>query len=533
MKKPGILTGALAGALLTGALIAILSLASRVAGVPFVPFDIFDWTARALPGAVVTFGIDTMVGLIRTFELGEISTAAKTAEQMMAIMGPWLAGIVAGAVLFAVLRRWEKRPAYLPGLLLGGAVALLVLLIRASLGQPAPAGPIISALWIVAAFLGWGAALTWAYNRLAAAPAGDEEQRAEVYGIDRRSFMIRLGGATAVITIAGAGLGRWAARGAERVRGEPWSATHRLSNAGADVRPAPGTRPEFTPVAEHYRIDINTSPPVIPEAEWRLSISGLVEQPREFTLAQLQRYPAMDQFITLRCISNPIGGDLISTQRWTGVSMQRFLPELGLTPSATHLHMRSADGYDEVVSIEEINADERIMLAYAWDGLPLPTEHGFPLRIYIPNVYGMKQPKWIESIEAIDHWVPGYWVRRGWDREAVMKAVSVIDTVATDMMMIEADENMRIPIGGIAHAGARGVSKVEVRVDDGPWREAELREPLSGLTWVIWRYDWPFREGSHTFTVRCFDGDGTPQIAETTPVRPDGATGLDSETAML
>jgi Oxidoreductase molybdopterin binding domain len=262
-------------------------------------------------------------------------------------------------------------------------------------------------------------------------------------------------------------------------------------------------------------------------------VSGLVERPLALTLEQLQSYEPMHQFITLSCISNPVGGDLIGTQRWTGVSLQRLLPDLRLKPGATHLKMRSADQFFEVVSLDAIKADPRIMLTYAWDGVPLPREHGFPLRIYIPDIHGMKQPKWIESIEATDHWEPGYWVERGWNKVAQMHATSVIDTVAVDMTMISTDHRKLVPIGGIAHAGARGISKVEVQVDGGPWERAELRAPLSELTWVIWRYDWPFRSGRHTFTVRCYEGNGTPQIATPSPPEPNGATGLDTKSMML
>jgi hypothetical protein len=173
------------------------------------------------------------------------------------------------------------------------------------------------------------------------------------------------------------------------------------------------------------------------------------------------------------------------------------------------------------------------MLTYAWDGLPLPEKHGFPLRIYIPDHYGMKQPKWIESIEAIDHWEPGYWVVRGWDREARVKGTSVIDTVASNMMIAQPSREMRIPVGGIAYAGALGISKVEVSVDNGAWTPVELRTPLSGLTWVIWRYDWPIERGKHTFAVRCFDGSGTAQIAREAPPDPSGATGLDTRSVMF
>ena len=173
------------------------------------------------------------------------------------------------------------------------------------------------------------------------------------------------------------------------------------------------------------------------------------------------------------------------------------------------------------------------MLTYAWDGVPLRREHGFPLRIYIPDVYGMKQPKWIESIEFTDHWEPGFWVERGWNKVAQMRATSVIDTVAVDMTIIAADRRKLVPIGGIAHAGARGISKVEVQVDNGPWEQALIRTPLSQLTWAIWRYDWPFRPGKHAFTVRCYDGNGLLQIAAPNPPEPGGATGLSSRSLML
>jgi hypothetical protein len=209
------------------------------------------------------------------------------------------------------------------------------------------------------------------------------------------------------------------------------------------------------------------------------------------------------------------------------------LEEVGPGADATHLRIDSADDFFEILRLDDALADDRIMLTYAWDGLPLATGHGFPVRIYIPDRYGMKQPKWIESIQLMDHDEEGYWVRRGWDKEARMRARSIIDTVGTDMMIGEVGEATVVPIGGMAHAGARGISRVEVRVDDGPWNTAQIREPLSDTTWVLWRYDWPFQTGDHTLTVRCFEADGTPQIARRSPVRPSGATGLHHEEIML
>ncbi len=529
-NRPGILSGAVVGAMLMTSLIAVFYLAWRLAGLPFAPFDIFDWMARKLPGSVVTFGIDAIVYVIRVLHLGPTAETAKFAEKTMAIVGLLVVGAISGALLFAFLREFRGYYAPLIGAIIGAAVGAPVALISRSVGQTATAGPITSSVWILAAFMIWGAVLGWNYRRLRA------ECATEAARIDRRRFLIRLGGATAVITVAGAVVGALAVGRRRRtvVEGERWSANHALPNAAAEVNPAPGTRPEFTPLEQHYRIDINTIPPAIKQDGWRLKISGLVENPLAFTLDDLRgKYEPSHLFITLACISNPIGGDLIGTTRCTGVSLQRLLPDWKLKVEATHLKIRSADGFFEVVPLETVKADERVMLTYAWDGAPLLTEHGFPLRIYIPNLYGMKQPKWIESIEATDHWEPGYWVERGWDAQARMKATSVIDTVAVDMMIVQADESTLVPIGGIAHAGARGVSKVEVQVDGGEWREARLRAPLSGLTWVIWRYDWPFQKGRHTFTVRCYDGEGAPQIVEEAPPAPSGASGLHSKRVMF
>jgi DMSO/TMAO reductase YedYZ molybdopterin-dependent catalytic subunit len=413
------------------------------------------------------------------------------------------------------------------------------MLISYHAGQTASVPSAVSVLWILFAFLVWGAAFGWAYLRLHAAGAtrvpGEAVTAAQASAerVNRRQFLIRLGGATATITVAGAAVGVLAQDFRRRRMVGPlmerWSATHALPNAAAPVKPVPGTRPEFTPLDRHYRIDINTIPPAVDESQWVLNVTGLVEKPLTLTLMELRRYEPLHQFITLACISNPVGGDLIGTTRWTGVSLQRLLPDLRLQSTATHLKIRSVDGFYEVVPLEVIRSDGRVMLVYEWDGVPLLREHGFPLRIYIPDVYGMKQPKWIESLEATDRWEPGYWVVRGWDKTAGMKTTSVIDTVAVNMTIIDASREILVPIGGIAHAGARGISKVELQVDDGPWQEAMLRTPLSHLTWVVWRHDWPFQSGEHTFTVRCYDGNGTLQITTPSPPEPSGATGLHSK----
>ena len=531
-KVPGALAGAGVGLLVTAPLVAILYLAWRVLGLPFVPFAAFDQLTRLLPGPVITFAIESMVRVIRALHLGATATVAKTAEQTIAVLLVLAAGCLAGALLFFVVRRW-RIGALRAGVVVGALAAVLAFVV--TLGYRSAAHPAIGGAWAALAFLAWGAALGWVRAALdrPRAPLG-QGAAVEVSRADRRWFLIRLGEASATVTVVGAGLGvlvgRWTtgrtgapARGAKVV----------LPNADDPVKPAPGTRPEYTPLERHYRIDITTSPPVIREDSWRLKIGGLVDRPMELTLDDLRRYESMEQYVTLSCISNPVAGDLIGTTLWKGVSFKRLLPDFKVRPDATHLKINAADGFYEFVALADINADERVMLAYEWDGQPLLPEHGFPLRIYIPDRYGMKQPKWIESMEALDHSEAGYWVKRGWDQEARMKATAVIDTIAVDMMIGQATSQTLIPVGGIAHAGARGISKVEVRVDEGEWRKALLRRPLSALTWVVWRYDWPFQKGKHTLTVRCFDGNGTPQITEEAPPHPSGASGLHSKSVML
>jgi len=212
--------------------------------------------------------------------------------------------------------------------------------------------------------------------------------------------------------------------------------------------------------------------------------------------------------------------------------VQDVLAEAKVKPEARYLKINSGDGFYETVELDLINSDERIMFCYNWDGNPLPSEHGYPLRIWIPDRYGMKQPKWITSIEVTDEYEEGYWVERGWDEVAQVKATSVIDTVAVNAVF-ESGGSQVVPVGGIAYTGDRGISKVEVRMDSGPWQEAKLRSPLSETTWVIWRIDWPFEADAHTFEVRCIESDGTSQIEQQAKSRPAGATGIHSKEANL
>lgn len=547
-RKPSIALGAVIGGLLTAPLLALIYVGQQFAGLPFLPSDFFNPVRDLTPGDIIVGTIQLMVEVILSLNLGRVDIVAKAIETAMAIGMVFVVGVISGAVFFAIFNRTASNQWRVGGIIGGLIVGVPMALISYFLGVTSTVEPrLIGSIWLIALFVVWGWAHAFVYRRLAeGSKAKQAAANARVEALNRRQFLVSLGAASATITVVGAGLGAL-------LRRDDSSATSLASasasedevavdtyptppNSNDPVIPAPGTRAEITPVADHYRIDIATIPPIIDERDWILpfytTLGGEERLLAEFTLDELKAYEPISDFITMSCISNRIGGDLISTTYWTGVSLQRLLQDVPLPEGATHLKISSADGFDETVALNLVNNDARVMLAYYWAGRPLETKHGFPLRIHVPDLYGMKQPKWITRIDVLDADQEGYWVRRGWDEVARVRTTSVIDTVAVDMMIIEDDQQL-IPIGGIAWSGARGISRVEVRVDDGEWQEARVRAPNGDRTWVIWRYDWPFAEGRHTFEVRCLEGDGSQQLEAERGVRPSGATGIHSQVVTI
>jgi DMSO/TMAO reductase YedYZ molybdopterin-dependent catalytic subunit len=554
MVRDPLRTGALLGLLLTLPLTAVMDLASAATSVRFPPFDMFEWLTRILPGGMVIFGIDALVAVLGGLGLS-LRTTAKTAEQGLALAFFVAGGVVAGLMLGGWFRLARGRDPLPRSLVVAGVVGLVIAdLVPASAPATGAPGSPATVAWVVALFLLWGGLFGLTWRRLGGlgkvwseegrqvrsdpepplAPGPGPEpamfagiQSPEVMRTsDRREFLVRIGGAAAVITVGGAGLAQLLRPTLSEAAtiAQPQVLPSRV---GAIV-PAPGTRPEITPVKDHYRIDIDLIPPSVDGRKWNLPITGLVEKPARLTLDGFEKGAYGEPqhlFITLECISNPIGGELISTTRWTGVPLRAVLQPLGPKPAARYASVRAKDGFHEIVPLDLAMGDQRVMLTYQWDGRPLPREHGYPLRIYIPDRYGMKQPKWITSIELTDRYEPGYWVERGWSQTAQVRTTSVIDTVAVKSVY-ERDGKKFVPVGGIAYAGARGISRVQVKVDEGQWTDAVVGQPLSGLTWVIWRYDWPFESGSHTFAVRAFDGLGELQVEKDQPPEPAGATGI-------
>lgn len=548
MRTPKLKYTILLGLISAPAVVAISYLGNTLTGLSFLPFDLFDWLTRVLPGSLVTFGIDSLVATLGALGLS-VSETAKVAEQVLAITMVIAIGPILGLLVGIAMRRFRAAPIQ-AAMVAGLPFFLLFLAVELALG---PSGSfLLSVVWLFILTAGWGGllayALEWMSGQVRVVATGDETQAAQEIDTGRREALLKLTGAAAGITLGAWGLGRLtqsevAAVVQDSGAGQPLPtaapATPGATQAATQsvdipatpsgrISVPPGTRPEITGNDEFYRIDINTRPPVIDGAGWQLEVDGLFQNARHLTIDDIMAYPAITQPITLSCISNRVAGDLIGTSYWTGARLRDILDDLQLAPEAGALVLEAEDGFYETVIAEDM-FDERTLLVYGMNGDTLPVEHGFPLRIYIANRYGMKQPKWIVRMEAVEAWQPGYWVERGWSREARPQIVSVIDTIAT-----EAAEEGLIPLGGIAWAGDRGIQRVEIQVDNGSWQEADLRTPpISTLTWVQWRYEWASEPGRHTFTVRATDGTGMLQTAEINDPHPDGATGYHSRSVTI
>ncbi len=289
-----------------------------------------------------------------------------------------------------------------------------------------------------------------------------------------------------------------------------------------DFVPVPQQTPEITSADTFYYVSKNlTSDPDVQVENWQLTISGRVQHPYALSYAELQRLPAVERFQTLACISNEVGGPYISTGKFRGARLADILNAAGLQPDSRELIFRSADGYSDSLHLAQALSPETLVV-YALNDAPLARAHGFPARLLIPGLYGMKNGKWLTSLEVGIGGYQGYWEQRGWTHEAVIKTMSRIDTP------LDGDRLTTRPtiIAGIAFAGDRGISRVDVTVDGGAtWQTAQMRRPLNALTWTLWQYPWTPTPGDHVIGVRAIDGQGHVQTQKTDAPLPSGASG--------
>jgi DMSO/TMAO reductase YedYZ molybdopterin-dependent catalytic subunit len=301
---------------------------------------------------------------------------------------------------------------------------------------------------------------------------------------------------------------------------------------------APLLASEITPTYLFYRIDIN---PIVPEVDvnsWNLLIKGMVDTPLKLSYEEIKSMSAIEEFVTLECISNKIGGDLIGTALWKGVRLKDILEKAKILPGVQYIVFRCSDGYDVGIPLNKGLMNETI-LAYEMNLAPLTSKHGFPVRAIVPGLYGMMNPKWITEIELVDKVYEGYWQRNGWSNIAEYNTGSSIvipGQAPIRNRFRNLDENLttnspsfsnRVPIAGIAFGGDKGISKVEVSTDGGKsWKTAKIKEPLSRYTWVLWTTGFiPEKVENYKIIVRATDKNGKVQSSELNKPFPDGATG--------
>ena len=445
-----------------------------------------------------------------------------------------------------------------PAVRLGGIVWLVLMLVLSPLVgagvlgislRGGPTGYLLTGLLLcgiyAAALAGMTAALRSAFIPHAADPskpkkaaqiARDERRRALLHNIAIGAAVVSLGGlAVQVRRFAFHSVPGTSAPDATSPD-EP-TAVQQQAAAIAQVARAqvgPSTDPAFATVAsklpaevtdaDHfYVISKNFSDPVVHSERWKIDVNGLVERPFSLTYADLIAMPSVTFLRTMECISNDIGGNLISNGEWTGVPLRMVLEQAGMKPGAIKVQFTAFDSYTTAIPLGEA-MEEQTILAYHLNGVPLPQRHGFPARLIFPAHFGMKNPKWITTITPTSDDYLGYWERQGWTDSSVVQTMSRIDTPTRTTELKVGVETI---IAGIAYAGNRGIAKAEVSTDDGEsWHEAALQPPLGPLTWVFWAYHWtPPKTGEFKVLVRATDGTGALQTAKSSPPIPTGATG--------
>jgi DMSO/TMAO reductase YedYZ molybdopterin-dependent catalytic subunit len=334
-------------------------------------------------------------------------------------------------------------------------------------------------------------------------------------GNDRRRFLKTIG--TGIVAV-----------GTSTLLGKDWVAVaHAVeSTLSAEGFPkVPGMTPEITPNDQFYQVSISwLGNPNLDVTQWRLTVGGLVENPSTLTYENLQILPAVEEYATLKCIGDPVDGKAMGNALWKGVRLRDLIDHAGgAKPGATEIILRAADSYSDSFPLKKA-LEKGTILAYRMNGVPLPKGHGYPARMIVPGIYGMKNVKWLTGLELADYDYKGYWERRGWSDVARYRTISRID-----LPKVTLASGKPAFIAGVAFAGDRGIRKVEVSLDNGSiWQKALVKPALSPYSWVLWAYPWADpKPGNYMVTARATDGTGALQESKSAPSFPRGAAGLD------
>ena len=505
---PAALTGGLAGLVAALAMTLVMLALRLLFGISPPPEMIPD---RLAP----TMSIEQFFALIgwfggynelKQFGIGSFLVGQLVVGTLLGVLYARLTGPGTGSAAADGVRRRLTFPVAIVAVAWVASLALLWPVLGTSFrGLPPGTARIVTALGLLAAYGTFGAVLVVAYRALR---ARSEHVDSEVgpTSVGRRALLVG-GVGLALAALSGAALRR----------------LYDLATFAYDGTRFMGPLTPITPNDLFYVVTKNVVDPSVERGLWRLEIGGLVDRPRTYRFDELAALPATTQQTTLMCISNGVGDGLMSNAEWTGVPLRSLLDQAGPRAGVVEVWLHGVDGYTDTFPLEKA-LDPTTLVVYEMNGQPLAENHGYPVRVIVPGMYGEKNVKWVTRIELVDRDVKGFYERQGWGPDFV---------VPTRSRFYEPDLSQPIQAGstvalrGIVFGGDRGVSRAEVSVDDGQtWQQAELEYPGTRLSWAIWRYAWrPAQPGDYRLAVRGVDGAGAPQPAEDLGIVPTGARG--------
>lgn len=457
-----------------------------------------------------TMSVDTFIKLLTQF--GGFNNLKKIGFGSV-LGGQIIVGLLGGVIYALIASRQRSRGLRFVFILVAALWLLSLVLLWPVLGThysglPPRSATLITATSLLVAYALYGLCLVVGYRIVSGHTSAPVVQHR-----GRRALL--LGGAGAVIGII-----------ANRI----WAQLYDRATFGYDGTQYRGEDVEFiTPNERFYVVTKNIIDPQVNPELWRLEIAGMVERPRAYTFQELTALPSINQETTLMCISNQVGGGLMSNAVWKGVPLRFLLENAGLKQDVSKVMLRAVDSYDDTIPIAKA-MEPTTLVVYEMNGAGLPFTHGYPVRLIVPGLFGEKSLKWITRIELVAKDIKGFYEKQGWGPDFTIPTHSRFD--GPDLSKpISLRSN--VPLKGVAFAGNRGVSRVEVSVDDGSnWQEAKINVPGTRLTWALWNYDWqPQQAGEYRLAVRATDGDGVLQIKEERWTAPHGATGYHKVTA--
>jgi DMSO/TMAO reductase YedYZ molybdopterin-dependent catalytic subunit len=499
-QRIGFAAGVIAAAVMLLAIVVLRFLS----GVESLPEIFAEGILVNLPGALFSAVLDAL------------QHSAKPLFYLAIGIGMLVVGGFLGR-LFAARPTWQRAVQIVLGVWVFFGVVVYTVLGGGIFGQYLQAGPVWHGGSLLIVFGVFGIALWHAYAWLAhrAVPAVPDQSR--------RVFLRNA--AVAMVATVGAG-SIWRLM----YGGDSGSASAPVVVSGLPAAASPpnappfdlkGISPEVTPVADFYTVSKNVIDPSVAVGGWRFKIDGLVDNPMELTYDQLTALPVSDGYYTLMCISNETGGDLWGNAAWRGVKLKYLLEQAGVHTDAFKAVFSAADDYKDSVRLERaLNPDA--LLAWEMDGAPLKREHGYPARLLIPGIYGMKNVKWITGITIVANDFKGFWQNQGWDDAAPYQTESRIDVPHSR----ETLSSGPLSVGGVAFAGDRGISAVEVSTDgEKTWQPAQVKPGLASNTWQLWRADINVDRSARDIRVRATDGQGKLQTRQENDPFPSGVTG--------